>query len=144
MRERRGRTVTVVTRGSAGRDASTPREHLLRSCFRYAQHDNEDKAGGHTGRQLDSTLRLLEAELRTKGDPQIVVRATVEKDVIARFETQADGSGKSFDSGARVQREVGGSVGEAYGVHEAGRRVQVADAEVVKANFAGHEHSKRT
>ena len=45
---------------------------------------------------------LLEAELGTKGDAKVVVRAAVEKNVIAGFEAQADGSGKSFDSTARV------------------------------------------
>src|SRR5579864_4368116 len=46
--------------------------------------------------------RFLEPELRAKCDPQVVVRSTVEVDVIANFGANADGTGKGFDSAAGV------------------------------------------
>ena len=81
----------------------------------------------------------LEAELRTNRDSQIVVSSAVEVDIITGFKAKTDRSGKSFDAGGRVKREVRSAVGQANRVDETGGRILVIDAEVVEPDFTGNE-----
>jgi len=45
----------------------------------------------------------LEADDRAEGNSEIIVRARVEVDFVAGFETQADGAEAGFDSGGGVE-----------------------------------------
>jgi hypothetical protein len=66
-----------------------------------------------------SVLSRLEPELWSKGDAHVVVRTTVEENVVADFGTKADRSGKGFKSTARIDREISRSGAQTHRIHEA-------------------------
>jgi hypothetical protein len=95
------------------------------------------------GGRLDGRVRGLETELRSEADPQIVMNAVVEKDIVSDFGAKPDRSGKSFDTSARIDREIRVRA-QAYGVHESRGRALVRNAEILEPDLAGHEEPKRS
>lgn len=85
----------------------------------------------------------LEAELRSEGDSQIVLRASIEEDVVACFHTQADRPKKSFETDGGIYREIGGSIAQANTIDEARGGPVVGDIEIVEADFSGYECVER-
>src|ERR1700722_19370361 len=81
----------------------------------------------------------LEAELWAEGDPQIVVSAVVEVDVVADFGANADRSGESFESSAGIDGEVRRPVGQADLVGESVGGIQIVDRKIVEAYLASHK-----
>ena len=54
---------------------------------------------------------VLEPQLRTKGNSQVVVSAAMEIDIVANLSAKANRSSKGFNTAARIDREVGCTVG---------------------------------
>src|SRR5579862_5255485 len=58
----------------------------------------------------ERTDEMLEAKLRTEGDPQIVVRAVVEENVVTRFGPQPNPVREDFNTRSRVNRQIGSTI----------------------------------
>ena len=82
---------------------------------------------------------VLESELRTKTDSQIVVHSVVEEDVVTNFGAHSDRSGKGLDAASRIQSEIGRAGSQSYSVGESGRRAGIGDRKVFKSYFAGYK-----
>src|ERR1700733_1436872 len=78
----------------------------------------------------------LEAELRTKRRPQIVVRTAVEKDVIPNFNAQSNRARVCFPAAARIESEMRCAGRQANAVCEARRRSRIAHAEIIESDLA--------
>src|SRR5579864_4988274 len=99
-------------------------------------------AARRAARSLDFSPSELEAELWTKGNPQVVVSTAIEEYVIASFEAQTNRSSEAFDSARGIQGKIGSAVGQTHGVHKTGRRILVINTEIVESNFTGHEDAE--
>jgi hypothetical protein len=85
---------------------------------------------------------MLEAELRTEGHAQVVVRTVLEENVIACFQTDSDRASECLDSSRGIKREGSGAGGKTHSVCETGRSILVSNAEVIKSDLAGDKHAK--
>src|SRR5581483_3351300 len=89
---------------------------------------------------------VLEPEMRSEGDLQVVVGAVDQVDFIASFQAQANRTDEGFKSGARVKGEVSTCTAHTSdGIAELRTidRAAVGGLEVDEANFAGHENTER-
>src|SRR5579862_9064183 len=99
--------------------------------WRIARHDTSASAisyrhqmiGLRTGRNVqkknwrphrppvnERTDETLETKLRTEGNPQIVVRAVVEENVVTRFGPQPNPVREDFNTRSRVNRQIGSTI----------------------------------
>ena len=86
--------------------------------------------------------QTLEAQLRSNGYPQVIVAAVIEIDVVSGFQANTNWSGERFDSAAGIEGKIGPAGVQTHRAGEAGWGVLIADAEVVKSHFAGHEYAE--
>jgi hypothetical protein len=82
---------------------------------------------------------VLEAELWTERNSQVVARSAVEINVVANFSAQPNRSDEALEAPARINREVGCAIGQTDGVDESGLCALVVNGEVVESNFARHK-----
>jgi len=69
------------------------------------------------------------------------VRTIVEKDIVADFCANADGSGKRFNAAARVQREIGRAGIQAYGTGKAGCDAPIRYREILESDLSSQEQT---
>ena len=96
------------------------------------------------GRRCSQEFSGSEPELWAQADAQVVMRAIVEKDVVADFRAHSDRSGKGFQTASRIEGELGCATAQAYGGDKAGGCALASHIEVLKSNFARQKQAQRT